>query len=87
MNGRNFVCSIRFKGEEETWVTVSLLTHRFNSQQPSTITGGIEAFVEETCVKKLEQMCQEGKSAVLHYFNISGNNRVEEEGIGCMEMT
>lgn len=48
LNGGNFVCSIRLKGEEETRVTVSLLTHSFNSQQPSTITGGIEAFVEET---------------------------------------
>lgn len=89
MNGGNFVSSIRLKGEEETRVTVSLLTHSFNSQQPSTITGGIEAFVEETCGWECTRTNASGGKYNCNKlgnnnakFALTENNRVAEEGMG-----
>lgn len=45
VDGGCFVCTVSFKGEEETRVTISVFTDGLNAQQPASVTGGIETFV------------------------------------------
>lgn len=40
-----FVSAVGFEGEEESRVTVSIFANRLDTKQPTSVTGGIEAFV------------------------------------------
>jgi len=45
VDGSHFVGTIRFKREEESWVTVPMFTNCLDAKQPASVAGGIEAFV------------------------------------------
>lgn len=45
VDGGRFVCTVSFKGEEETGVTIPVLTDGLDAQQPPSVAGSIETFV------------------------------------------
>lgn len=45
VNEGRFVCTISFKGEEETGVTVPIFTDGLDAKQPASVAGGVETFV------------------------------------------
>lgn len=48
VDGSRFVSTVSFKGEKESRVTVSMFTNRLDTKQPTSVTGGVEAFVVQT---------------------------------------